>query len=68
MKGYIKPMVIKSEDVAESVYMASGSECYTVNVRFTQLPQLGNEVYIMQIDAAHNASHHSTGTGSDIDI
>lgn len=61
MKGYIKPMVIKSEDVAESVYMASGSECYTVNVRFTQLPQLGNEVYIMQIDAAHNASHHSTG-------
>ena len=61
MKTYEKPMIIKVEDVAESVYMASGSECYTVNVRFTQLPQLGNEVYIMQIDAAHNASHHSTG-------
>ena len=38
MKGYIKPMVIKSEDVAESVYMASGSECYTVNaVSYTHL-------------------------------
>ena len=61
MKNYVKPMVIKSEDVAESVYMASGSECYTVNVRFTQFPELGNEVYIMQIDAAHDASHHSTG-------
>ena len=61
MRDYIKPMVIKSEDVAESVYMASGSECYTVNARFSQLPELGNEVYIIQMDATHDASHHSTG-------
>lgn len=61
MKDYVKPMVINSEEVAESVYMASGSDCYSVTARFTQFPQLGNEVYIMQIDATHDASHHSTG-------
>lgn len=62
MKTYEKPMVINSEEVAESVYMASGgSECYTVNAYIHQVPQQGRGDYRIQLNAAHAASdgHHS---------
>lgn len=62
MKDYVKPMVINSEEVAESVYMASGgSDCYTVNAYIHQAPQEGRGDYRIQVNAAHAAGdgHHS---------
>ncbi len=61
MKKYERPVVVAVEDMAEGVYAASGSICYTFTARITQLPELGNDVYTIQIDGTHNAQdgHHS---------
>ena len=62
MKNYVKPMVVANDGLAESVYMASGSECYTVTSKITQTPENGRENYCVHTDASHNATdgHHST--------
>lgn len=59
MKNYIKPMVLSNEELAEGVFAGSGN-CYTLTARITQKPELGNEVYTIQVDGGHNATHHST--------
>lgn len=59
MEKYVKPMCLANEDLAEGVYAASG-DCYTFSARIVQTPELGNEVYTLQIDGVHNADHHST--------
>lgn len=61
MKNYVKPMVLANEELAESVYMASG-DCYTTSARITQRPELGRENYVIQVDCSHNAKdkHHSS--------
>ena len=60
---YEKPTVIKSNDLAEGVFMASGgtgSGCYTTTARIHQKPETGRGDYRIQIDAKHDAAHHST--------
>lgn len=59
MKSYSKPMVIVNDELAESVFAASG-DCYEFTARIVQLPALGNPYYTIQIDGRHNADHHST--------
>lgn len=62
MKNYTKPIVIANEELAESVYMASGnSDCYTVNTWIHQTPQQGRGDYRIQANATHAAAdaHHS---------
>ena len=61
-KKYEKPMALVNNDLAESVYMASGDvvNCYTVNAYIHQRPDNGNRTYRIQVDANHNADHHST--------
>lgn len=57
MKNYVKPMVIKSEDVAESVYMASG--CWTVSGAIHQTIVLENRTdYRFQLNASHIDEQH----------
>lgn len=63
MKNYIKPVLILNEELAEGVFSASGDvNCYEFYSRIVQTPQLGNEVYTIQIDGRHNAQdgHHSS--------
>ena len=62
MKKYVKPMVIANEELAEGVFAASGDNCYTFWARICQTPELGNEVYVIQVDGKHAAAdgHHSS--------
>lgn len=65
MKKYEGLVICEINDLAESVYAASGtnddaSNCYLFNAKIVQTPQLGNEVYTIQIDGVHNATHHSS--------
>lgn len=61
MKNYVKPMVLSNEELAEGVYAASGSECYTVTANIHQTPQTGRDDYRIQLNGRHAASDgHST--------
>ena len=61
MKNYEKPVVLGTEETAEGVYMASGSDCYTVTARIHQRPETGRDDYRIQVDGRHAATdnHHS---------
>lgn len=61
MKDYVKPVVLVNEELAEGVYAASGSDCYTVTANIHQRPETGRGDYRIQVDATHAAadSHHS---------
>ena len=65
MKAYIKPELKITEEIAEDVYMASGSDfnkCYEVSANIHQKPETGRGDYRIQINAAHDAfdGHHSS--------
>lgn len=59
--AYEKPVVTLNKDEAEGVYMASGSDCYTVWAYIHQRPETGRESYVIQVNAVHAAGngHHS---------
>ncbi len=59
MKRYIKPIILVNEDVSEGVYAASGSNCFTSTATIVQAPSLGMDSYCVQLNASHDASHHS---------
>lgn len=61
MYGYSKPIVIQNEELAEGVYAASGSDCYSVTGFIHQIPEYGRGDYRIQVNGVHNASdgHHS---------
>ncbi len=71
MKNYEKPIILRSDELAEGIYLASGvgpgggstggTDCYTVSGEIKQTPQQGRENYCIQFDAVHAADHHSTG-------
>ncbi|MDR0963380.1 MAG: hypothetical protein LBM60_02040 [Clostridium sp.] len=64
MEGYVKPMILPNEEVAEGVFAASGAVasggCYSVTARIHQRPELGRESYTIQVDGTHDADHIST--------
>lgn len=57
MRKYEKPIIIVNKDLAEGVYAASGSQCYTIDAYITQSPTIGRGDYRIQLNAVHNASH-----------
>ena len=61
MKKYVRPMIVTNTELAEGVYAGSG-DCYTFSAYIHQKPELGNEVYSIQIDGVHHATdgHHSS--------
>ncbi|MGN0361462.1 MAG: hypothetical protein ACI4ET_01330 [Bilifractor sp.] len=54
---YRKPMILKSGDLAEGVYAASGSSCYTATANIHQRPQTGRGDYRIQVTGVHQADH-----------
>lgn len=64
MMKYEKPVVLANEELAEGVYAASGSDCYTTTAYIVQKPELGRGNYSLQVDAHHDTAsnpHHGTG-------
>ena len=57
MVKYSKPMVIVDQGLAEGVYAASGTGCYTVTAKIHQTPQTGRGDYRIQVNGHHNADH-----------
>ncbi len=57
--AYVKPMILDSDEIAEGVFMASGSSpaCYSVGAYIHQAPEEGRDDYRIQLDAHHNADH-----------
>ncbi len=59
MKTYEKPIIIENKDLAEGVFAASGSDCYTTSCKIHQTPETGRGDYRIQVDAKHDADHNS---------
>lgn len=57
MVKYSKPMVIVDQGLAEGVYAASGTGCYTVTAKIHQTPQTGRGDYRIQLNGKHDADH-----------
>ena len=57
MEKYSKPMVIVDQGLAEGVYAASGTGCYTVTAKIHQTPQTGRGDYRIQVNGQHHADH-----------
>lgn len=57
MVKYSKPMVIVDQGLAEGVYAASGTGCYTVTAKIHQTPQTGRGDYRIQLNGQHHADH-----------
>ena len=52
MKDYVKPVVLVNEELAEGVYAASGSDCYTVTTNIHQRPETGTRpAALVEMDA-----------------
>lgn len=62
MRKYETPTIKFDNELFESVYMASGDDCYSVQARIHQTPEIGRGDYRIQVDAVHAAfdKHHST--------
>lgn len=54
---YEKPIIILNEELAEGIYAASGSSCYTVTAYIHQTPENGRGDYRIQVNGVHQASH-----------
>ncbi len=59
---YERPVVLANEELTEGVYAASGNggDCYSVSYYIHQKPETGRGDYRIQVNAVHDASHHST--------
>ena len=56
---YEKPNIVESNEIAEGVYTASGSNqgCYTVSAYIHQRPETGRGDYRIQINGKHTSDH-----------
>lgn len=57
MMNYERPMLVKTEQMSEGVYLASGVGCYTASASAHQAPELGRENYRIQVNGKHSADH-----------
>lgn len=55
MTNYESPVILRTEEFAEGVYLASG--CYTATAIIHQTPQDGRGDYRIQVNGQHNADH-----------
>lgn len=54
---YQKPVMISNEELAEGIFAASGSSCYTTTANIHQKPQTGRGDYRIQVNGQHHADH-----------
>jgi len=59
---YKKPMILANEELAEGIYAASGSTCYTCSASITQRPEGGRQNYVIRVNGRHNASDGHTSS------
>lgn len=67
MKNYEKPLALANNELAEGVFMASGTvagagqDCYEVTAYIHQTPETGRGDFRIQVNAKHAAddNHHS---------
>lgn len=54
-------MVLRNDELAEGVYMASGDDCYSVSAYVHQTPEEGRGDCRLQVNGVHAAAdgHHS---------
>ena len=57
MSKYEKPVVEVDAGLAEGVYAASGSACYTASAYIHQTPQTGRGDYRIQVNGKHQSDH-----------
>lgn len=61
MMNYERPMLVKTEQMSEGVYLASGANsgngCYTASAYIHQTPQTGRGDYRIQVNGVHAADH-----------
>ena len=55
MTNYESPVILRTEELAEGVYLASG--CYTASAYIHQTPQSGSGEYRIQVNGQHSADH-----------
>jgi len=58
MEKYESPVVLANEELAEGVYAASGSDCYTATAHIHQTPETGRGDFRIQVDGRHEAKDH----------
>ncbi|MCR5461308.1 MAG: hypothetical protein K6F51_15695 [Acetatifactor sp.] len=66
MKNYVKPVIIANDEIAESVYMASGdgsnwsSDCWTIN--YTDVQKWAGDSHVFELRADHSTDYeHISG-------
>lgn len=57
MSKYERPVVKIDAGLAEGVYAASGTGCYTTTAYIHQVPQTGRGDYRIQVNGQHHADH-----------
>lgn len=55
MTNYESPVILRTEELAEGVYLASG--CYTASAYIHQTPQSGSGEYRIQVNGQHSVDH-----------
>ena len=55
MTNYESPVILRTEELAEGVDLASG--CYTASAYIHQTPQSGSGEYRIQVNGQHSADH-----------
>lgn len=68
MRRYEKPIVNINEELAEGVYANSGQECYTVSTLITQVPELGRDTCVVQVNSTHMATDNHHGSAQVLTI
>ncbi len=57
MMNYERPMLVKTEQMSEGVYLASGAGCYTASAYIHQTAEMGRHDYRIQVNGVHAADH-----------
>lgn len=57
MMNYERPMLVKTEQMSEGVYLASGVGCYTASAYIHQTQETGRHNYRIQVNGVHAADH-----------
>lgn len=58
-KTYERPVVLANQTLAEGVFLASGTDCYTTTAYIHQSPETGRGDFRIQVNAKHDADHNS---------
>jgi hypothetical protein len=57
MEGYVSPIILQNEEIAEGIFAASGGgSCYATVTHTMQTPETGRETYKIQVNGRHEAA------------